>query len=295
MRGHRLIELAREGTVLCDGAMGTMLQARGLPAGACPELWNAEHPEVVGEIHSAYVRAGARIITTNTFGGNRLKLSSCNLQGRLVELNKAGVQLARQAAAGSDGDVFVAASVGPTGRLLEPLGDLSIDDVTAVFAEQAIALSEAGADVILMETFSDLDETKAALSGALRSSLPCFCTMAFDTGGRTMMGVDPVTAARALGAAGASAVGANCGGGPADTLEIIIRMRESTDLPLIAQPNAGRPRLINGKTVYDCSPKEMAEYAVKLAEAGTNIVGACCGSTPEHIGAMAIALGERNL
>lgn len=266
-----------------------MLQAHGLPAGKCPELWNVENPETISETHSAYMRAGARILTTNTFGGNRLKLGSHSLEGRLVELNAAGVSLARQA---GGKDTFVAASVGPTGRFLQPLGDLTFEEARDVYAEQAIVLADAGADVILMETFSDLGEAKAALAGASRTGLPCFCTMAFDTGGRTMMGVDPVTAAIELGNAGASAVGANCGGGPADTLEIMIQMRDSTDLLLIGQPNAGRPRLVDGRTVYDSTPAEMAQYAVKLVEAGANIVGGCCGSTPEHTAAMADALSS---
>jgi len=287
MKGKALLELARTHPVLCDGAMGTMLQAHGLQPGACPELWNIERPEVIRAIHAAYIEAGSRMISTNTFGANRLKLESYGMAERVIELNSVGVVVAREAAGPEN---FVAGSIGPTGKLLEPLGDLTFGEAVELFAEQALGQAQAGADVILMETFSDLEEAKAALTGALKSDIPCFCTMAFDTGGRTMMGVDPVGAAAELTDAGASGVGANCGVGPAQTLEIVRRMREATSGILIAQPNAGLPRLVEGRTVYDSTPEEMAEYAVKFARMGVNIIGACCGSTPEHIRAMADSL-----
>jgi len=289
MHGAKLIGLAKSGAVLCDGAMGTMLQAEGLDAGACPELWNVERPEAIRAVHSAYVEAGARIMTTNTFGANRLKLDSYGIGDRVRELNAAGVAIAREVA-GSD--CFVAASVGPTGKLLEPLGDLTFEEAADVFAEQALAQAEAGADVILMETFADLAEARAALAGALRTGVPCFCTMAFDTGGRTMMGVDPVTAAAELSQAGAAGVGANCGVGPAQTLEVVGRIRSAAPAIVIAQPNAGVPRLVEGRTIYDSTPQEMAAYAVRFAQAGANIIGGCCGSTPEHIRAMGKALSS---
>ena len=287
MKGKALLELARTRPVLCDGAMGTMLQAHGLQPGACPELWNIERPEVIRAIHAAYIEAGSRIISTNTFGANRLKLESYGMAERAIELNSVGIVVAKEAAGPEN---FVAGSIGPTGKLLEPLGDLTFEEAVEVFTEQAFAQAQAGADVILMETFSDLVEAKAALTSALKSGIPCFCTMAFDTGGRTMMGVDPVSAAAGLTEAGASGVGANCGAGPAETLEIIRRMREATSEILIAQPNAGLPRLVEGRTVYDSTPEEMAEYAVEFARLGVNIIGACCGSTPEHIRAMAASL-----
>jgi len=264
-----------------------MLQAHGLQPGACPELWNIERPEVIRAIHAAYIEAGSRIISTNTFGANRLKLESYGMAERAIELNSVGIVVAKEAAGPEN---FVAGSIGPTGKLLEPLGDLTFEEAVEVFTEQAFAQAQAGADVILMETFSDLVEAKAALTSALKSGIPCFCTMAFDTGGRTMMGVDPVSAAAGLTEAGASGVGANCGAGPAETLEIIRRMREATSEILIAQPNAGLPRLVEGRTVYDSTPEEMAEYAVEFARLGVNIIGACCGSTPEHIRAMAASL-----
>lgn len=287
-RGDKLIELAKTMPVLSDGAMGTMLQARGLPAGACPELWNVEHPEIIKSIHNAYIEAGSKAISTNTFGGNRLKLQSYGLADRTRELNAAGAAVAREAG----NDVFVMASVGPTGHFLEPLGELSFDDAADIFAEQAEALAEGGADVILLETFSDLTEARAALAGALRSGMPCFCTLAFDTAGRTMMGVDPVTAASELTKSGAKGVGANCGVGPSETLDIIRQIRSASSGIVIAQPNAGVPKIVGGQTVFDSTPEDMAAYAVLFAKAGANIIGGCCGSTPDHIRAMAASLRD---
>ena len=290
MRGKELIELAKISPVLSDGAMGTMLQTCGMQPGACFELLNIEKPDVIRAVHAAYIQAGSRIIGTNTFGGNKFKLEAYGLGDRVYELNFAGVAIAREAAGPED---FIAASIGPTGKFIEPLGDLTFDEAADVFEEQAQAQAEAGADVILMETFSDLPETQAALAGAMKTGLPCFCTMPFETGGRTMMGVDPVTAALELPKAGASGVGANCGLGPAETLEIIRKMRESTSVLVIAQPNAGLPKIMDGKTVYDSTPEEMADYAVKFAELGVNIIGGCCGTTPDHIRAMAARLQSK--
>ncbi|MDI6827414.1 MAG: homocysteine S-methyltransferase family protein [Armatimonadota bacterium] len=287
MRGEELIKQARQKPILADGAMGTMLLNKGLPPGTCPELWNVEHFDIIYSIHAAYVEAGSQLISTNTFGANRLKLELFGLQDRVQELNKLGIQAAREAA----GDkVFVAGSIGPSGKFLEPLGDLTAEEATDVFAEQAIAMAEAGADVILMETFADLTELKAALNGSLKSGLPCFCTMPFDTNGRTMMGVSPQDAAVVLTGVGAAGVGANCGVGPEETLDIIKQIRETTNAIVIAQPNAGAPRIVGGVAVYDSTPEEMASFAKEAARIGVNIIGACCGSTPEHIWAMAKAL-----
>jgi 5-methyltetrahydrofolate--homocysteine methyltransferase len=287
MSGERLIALAIQEPVVGDGAMGTMLQGYGMKAGECPEMWNVQHPDEVRAVHAAYIRAGSRMIGTNTFGGNRIKLDAYGLADRAKELNHAGVALAREAAGP---DNFVAASIGPTGKFLEPLGEMTFDQAAGIFAEQAQAQADAGADVILMETFSDLGEIKAALAGAMRTGLPCFCSMAFDTGGRTMMGVDPVTAAVELMDAGASGVGANCGLGPGETLDIVHKMREAVSGIIIAQPNAGLPQVVGGVTVYNSTPEEMASYAVRFAQIGTNIIGGCCGTTPDHIRAMAAAV-----
>lgn len=287
MTGEALIKLAKSRPVLSDGAMGTMLQDHGLQAGACPELLNVEKPEAVRAVHAAYIEAGSRMIGTNTFGGSRLKLAAYGLADRVAELNSAGAAIAREAA-GADNSV--AGSMGPTGEFLEPLGDLSFEDAADIFAEQAQALASGGADVILLETFSGLEEAKAALAGALRSGLPCFCTFAFDTGGRTMMGLDPVKAATEMSSAGASGVGANCGVGPEQTLDIIAQIRNAAPGIVIAQPNAGLPKIIDGRTTYDSASEEMAEFATKSAQLGANIIGGCCGSAPEHIRAMAAAI-----
>lgn len=287
MNALEFMEIAKTKYVLSDGAMGTMLQNRGLDAGSCPELWNTERRDDVYAVHKAYVEAGSLMLGTNTFGGNRIKLASYKLENRVRELNVAGASVAREAA-GSD--AIVAASIGPTGKLLEPLGDLSADEAEDAFAEQALALAEGGAGVILMESFSDLTEIMAALSGALKTGLPCFCTMTFDSGGRTIMGIDPVTAANTLSEGGASGVGANCGLGPDGTLEIVRQIRQSTDRLVISQPNAGLPKVVGWRTIYDSTPEDMAKYATLFAEIGTNIIGGCCGTTPEHIKAMKYSL-----
>lgn len=283
MRSERLIELVQRGRVLADGAMGTMLQLEGMTPGACPELWNVDKPDAVRRVHAAYIGAGSQIISTNTFGGTRLKLDAYGLGNRVAELNSAGAALARETAGD---DHFVAASLGPTGKFLEPLGDLTFDEVADIFAEQATALASGGADAILMETFSDLEELKAALAGSVRTGLPCFCTMAFDTAGRTMMGVDPVAAAEALSQAGASVVGGNCGIGPDGMLDVLRKMRAATNTPVMAQPNAGLPRVVGGSVIFDATPEDLAEFASECASMGINIIGGCCGTTPDHIRAM---------
>lgn len=280
MSNNRFLEAISVGPVLADGAMGTMLQRYGMGAGECPELWNIEHPDIVKSVHVAYVDAGSQLISTNTFGGTRTKLASYGLESRAAELNAAGVSLAREAAGTQR---FVMASLGPTGKFLEPLGDLSFDEASDAFAEAARAQASGGADAILLETFSDLKELTAALDGARRTGLPCLCTMAFDTGGRTMMGISPLAAAIELTSAGADAVGANCGVGPQGILQVIAEIRASTDIPVIAQPNAGLPKVVDGKVIYDATPVDLADFATESARLGVNVIGACCGSTPDHI------------
>lgn len=288
-RHESLIDMAIQRVLLSDGAMGTMLQVSGLRPGECPELWNVEHPDVVKAIHAAYVAAGSDVICTNTFGGNRFKLDSLGLAYLMRELNEAGIRLAREVAGD---ECFVAASIGPSGKFIEPLGDLSFDDAVEGFAEQAAVAAEAGADVILLETFSALEEIKAALIGSLKTGLPCFCTMAFDSGGRTMMGVSPAVAARELSDAGASGVGANCGVGPVDTLDVIRQMRSETSKLIVVQPNAGLPKIIDDRTIYDSTPDDMALFAEQAAALGANVIGGCCGTTPDHIRRMAKSLSK---
>jgi len=275
--------------LVADGAIGTYLQAQGLPPGTPPELWNAEQPEMVRSMHEAYLAAGAQVLTTNTFGGNRLRLPE-ELHGhRVAELVTRGVQLAREAA----GDVaWVAGSMGPTGRLIEPLGDVKCEEAEEAYAEQAALMAEAGADVILVETMSDVLEARAALRGARRATnLPVFVTFSFDDTGHTMMGATAEEVAREMQTLGAAATGANCGRGTNAVVVALQQMRRAVTIPLIAQPNAGMPRLeATGETIWDATPDEFAEAARTLIELGARMVGACCGSTPAHILAIRAAV-----
>lgn len=272
-----------------DGAMGTELLARGLAPGACPELWNVERPEVVRQIHRDYLDAGADVIETNTFGGNRRKLASYGLGDRAYELSRAGVEIARQVA----GERLVAASLGPTGALFAPFGDLSFDDAYEIFREQALAFRDGGADLICVETMMDLQEARAAVLASLENSgLPVVVTMSFDSSGRTMMGVDAAKAAAELSNLGVTALGANCSTGPLEMVNVIKRMREVTELPIMAQPNAGVPLLVGDRTEYPEDPRHMADMSLKLIEAGASIIGGCCGTTPEHIREIAARIAE---
>ncbi len=293
-RWETLVE--RGGLALADGAMGTMLFDQGLESGGSPELWNIEHPDRVGAIHRGYLDAGADLILTNTFGGNRFRLALHGLEGRVEELNRAGSRIARQAAVASEKAALVAGDIGPSGGILEPLGDLAFEAAVAGFAEQARALIEGGVDVMWIETMSDLEEVRAAIEGVQRIShtIPMIATMTFDTRGHTMMGVSPEQAVDALQGWGAAAVGGNCGNGPQEILDVIEKMRRrAPQVRLVAKANAGVPAWKNGRAVYGAGPEEMAGYASAVAERGAWLIGACCGSTPAHLQAMATALGDR--
>lgn len=274
-----------------DGAMGTMLQALGLEPGECPELLNISNPGRVEEIHLSYANSGADIVETNTFGGNRIKLGSYGLSERAYELNYAGVRLAKEATRGMG--VLVAASMGPTGRLMEPLGDLGFDTCYEAFKEQVTAFRDAGADIISIETMFSLDEAKCALMAARDASdLPVICHLSFQRGGRTVMGTDPVTAVTVCQTLGAFAVGANCSIGPSDMVGVIRAMSKVSSIPISAEPNAGLPEVVDGVTVYPESPDMMAQHAEGLVRAGASIIGGCCGTTPEHIRAIRCRLGK---
>jgi len=256
-----------------------------------PEEMNVSMPEAVQGVHRAFIEAGAQIVETNTFGGNRLKLDKAGLGHRVYELNHAGAQLAREIA----GDrVLVAGSMGPTGDFLEPLGERTFQEVKDAFAQQAKALVDGGVDIIMIETMSALEEARAAIEGArLVTHLPIVCTMTFDTNLHTMMGVSPEQAASSLPDWGADVVGANCGTGPQDMETVVQRMlAQSPQALLAAQPNAGVPRLVGDNPVYDAGPEEMAEYAQRHAAMGVRLIGACCGSTPSHIRAIAAKLAS---
>jgi len=275
------------GPLVCDGAMGTMLMASGVES-RCPEEINLISPDTVRNVHAAYVSAGADVITTNSFGGNRAKLAKADMEGRVREVNLAAARLAREAA--GDG-LLVAGDLGPLGEFLEPLGAVAYQEAVSIYREQAEALAEGGVDFFLVETMFDLAEARAAVEGAASVGLPVVCTMTFDTGGRTMMGVAPADAVVALVGAGAVAVGANCGVGPEETLKAIKEMhRAAPGARLVAQPNAGVPRVEGGVAVYTVGPEEMAAFAPRFIEAGVVLIGSCCGSSPEHTRAIARAV-----
>jgi len=285
--------LAENPYILTEGAMGTMLFAAGLTQGYSPELWNVEQPEKVAAIHQAYLDAGAQIALTNTFGGNRFRMSLHNIQDRVAELNRAAVELLQKVVRTANRPVLIAGNIGPTGQVLLPYGEMSFEEARNAFAEQAAALIYAGVDLIWIETMADLEEVRAAVEGVRQVSqdLPVMTTMTFDTHGRTMMGVTPEKAVTTLVSFGATAVGGNCGNGPAEILGVIEKMHATApEAVLVAKSNAGVPTLVAGRPVYGASPADMAEYAVKVYHAGARIIGACCGSTPDHIKAIAQAL-----
>ncbi|MBM3146121.1 MAG: betaine--homocysteine S-methyltransferase [Chloroflexi bacterium] len=282
--------------ILLDGAMGTMLMAAGLTQGDAPEAWNTTHPDRVRAVHRGYIQAGSQVILTNSFGGTRFRLALHNLQDRVEELNQAAAEIARAEADAAPHPVAVAGSMGPTGQLFEPMGALTFDEARVAFAEQAAGLARGGVDLFWIETMSDLDEVKAAIEGVRSvSDLPIAATMSFDTHGRTMMGVSPAKAAAALSDLDALAIGANCGTGPDELEEAIRAMREARpDAVLVAKANAGIPQVAeDGKIIYTGAPEVMARYAVDAHKLGATLIGACCGSTPEHIRAMAEALGKQ--
>jgi methionine synthase I (cobalamin-dependent) len=285
--------LAEGGPILADGAMGTMLFANGLQFGDPPEAWNVMHPDVVRRIHRGYVDAGSRILLTNTFGGNRLRLRLHGLDSRVAELNRTAAILLRSEVDAAGSDALVAGDIGPSGEIMAPLGTLEEDVAVDVFAEQAAGLIAGGVDLIWVETMSHLSEITAAIRGArqVSATIPVIATMTFDTRGHTMMGVSPEQAARALLEAGADAIGGNCGNGPDELLPVVERMRAvAPDAVLVAKSNAGMPELVDLRAVYRADPATMAEAGVGFREAGARIVGACCGSTPAHLAAMAEAL-----
>ncbi len=269
--------------LVIDGGFGTMLQRYEIPAEQCPEELNVTAPEMIAQIHHDYVIAGAECVTTNSFGGSRAKLAEYGLADRVEELNRAAVRLAR-----ASGAQHVLADVGPTGLVLEPLGEATFDDIFAIFAEQVAALAAAGPDAIMIETMTDIAEARCAVLAA-RSvcDLPVFATCTFGSGGRMdLSGTDPATAAVILQAAGASAVGMNCGLGPEQMLPLVEAMSAATALPIIVQPNAGLPRLEDGATVFPGTPDEMGEHAARFVGLGASMVGSCCGSSPAFTGAI---------
>ena len=283
------------GTIIADGAMGTMLQQAGLKPGELPTLWNVEHADRVQAVHGAYLAAGAQILLTNTFSGNRFCLAKHGLASRLEELNMAGAQILRAEidAQKKQGEALVAGDIGPSGELLSPLGRLLFAEAVDGFAEQSRALIKGGADVIWIETMADLEEVRAAVEGTRKASadIPIIATLTFDTRGRTMMGVKPEASASALIEWGIAAFGGNCGNGPDEMLAVIQKIHAAAPQAILAaKSNAGAPEFVNGATVYRAAPETMADAARQLRAAGARIIGGCCGTMPEHIEAMAKAL-----
>ena len=281
-------------TTLADGAMGTMLFSSGLQFGDPPEIWNLTQPEVIRRIHRGYIDAGSRILLTNTFGGNRLRLSLHGNEERVAELNQMAALLLRAEVDAAGTGALVAGDIGPSGSIMMPLGTLEFDEAVDVFAEQAAALVAGGVDLIWIETMSDLEEIHAAIAGVrqVAPSIPLIATMTFDTRGHTMMGVAPESAVHALAGWGADAIGGNCGNGPDELIPVIAKMRAAEpDVVLVGKSNAGMPELVDMKAVYRAAPEMMATYAIDIRDAGASIIGACCGSTPAHLAAMSRSLG----
>ncbi|MFQ5900900.1 MAG: homocysteine S-methyltransferase family protein [Thermodesulfobacteriota bacterium] len=267
--------------ILFDGAMGTMLQKAGLKGGESPEEWNLSKPEIIKDIYREYIRAGSDVVTTNTFGGNRIKLKEFGLEDKVREINQAAVRNAKEAAGK---DVYVAGSLGPTGKFIEPVGDLSFEEAVDIFSEQIAALRDGGADMIILETMIDIKEVKAALLSAKQlTDLPVISSMTFEDNMRSLLGTPPEVFAIVSEAMGADVVGANCSLGIEGMLKIIELMSGATRLPLIAQANAGMPCLKDGVTFFPATPEEMANHVPELTSHGVRIVGGCCGTIPVHI------------
>lgn len=291
--GRILNSLADRGVLISDGAWGTMLQARGLTPDDCPEEWNVSHAEDVKAVAAEYARAGSDLILTNTFGGSATKLAKLGYEDRVEEFNLAG---ARNSLEGAPG-VMVAGSVGPTGDFLQPLGTATPDEMEAVFSQQINAMLQAGLKAICIETMTALDEALSAVRATreLDDEIDIITTFTFDptpNGYKTMMGVDPQQVAEELPQAGANVIGANCGNGIEQMIEITSELRKHTDLPILVHANAGLPELVEGETVFRQSPEAMASMTRALVDAGANIIGGCCGTTPSHIAAMKAALSN---
>jgi methionine synthase I (cobalamin-dependent) len=282
-----ILELMKKRVVLFDGAVGTMLMAEGLLGGEVPERWNLQKPETVKSIHGSYFTAGSDVVSTNTFGGNRLKLRKRNLDHETSLLNTRGAELAR---AVCPLQKFVAGDMGPSGELVAPIGSMAAEDLEEVFAEQAGALVAGGVDLIIIQTMFSLQEALAGLRGAKKVTHgPVFVSLTFERKDQaffTMMGETPESCAKALEQEGADVVGANCSIGSREMVPLSKILRESTNLPVLVQPNAGKPRLEGGKTIYDQTPEEFAEDIRSMVSQGVNIVGGCCGTTPEFVSAV---------
>ncbi len=284
MPSHPFLETVNRGVVVFDGAMGTRLYEKGIFINKSFDELDLSQPGIVQEVHAEYVRAGADVIETNTFGANRLKLTPYGFGDRVREINEAGARIAKEAAGGA----FVAGAVGPLGVKIEPWGPTSVDEARELFKEQIAALVSGGVDIICFETFADVNELGQAIRAAkeVAPGLPIVAQMTIDDEANSLYGTPPEVFTKRLDEWGADVIGVNCSVGPAAMLHAIERMVKVTKKPLSAQPNAGQPRLLDGRTIYECSPEYMASYARRFLQAGAKVVGGCCGTTPRHIKAI---------
>jgi methionine synthase / methylenetetrahydrofolate reductase(NADPH) len=285
-----LLARLKQSPVLCDGATGTLLYAKGIFINRCYDELNVSQPELIRDLHHEYMQAGAEIIETNTFGGNSFRLARHSMENRVREINLAGVRLAKEAA--KSFDVWVAGSVGPLGVRIEPLGKTSFEEARAAFREQIAALVEGGVDLLMLETFGYVEELHQAILAArdVNPKIPVVAHVTIDEDGNCLDGSTPESFTPRIESWGVDVIGCNCSVGPVAMLDVIERVRALTSLPLAAQPNAGMPRSVEGRNIYLCSPEYMASYARKFVAAGVRLVGGCCGTTPEHIRVMKSAL-----
>ena len=276
-----LKELLKRDYVILDGAMGTNLFMKGLTSGECPESWNIDNPKKIFEIHESFVNAGSDIIVTNTFGGNQFRLKLHQLESKVKELNYSGAQIARKSAGKK---VFIAGSIGPSGEILEPLGNLKYELAVKAFGEQSLALAEGGVDMLWLETFSDIKELQAALEGSMQTGLPIVATMSFDTVGKTMMGVSPNEFVSFMEKQhNVFAYGANCGLGFDELLQTVGQMQNAGGKNVVAKSNLGIPVFHNGLIKYNSTEKSLLDYAVKARNMGALFIGGCCGTEAKHI------------
>ena len=293
--GKTFVDRVKAGEILiADGATATNYQQMGMAIGVAPEEWILDEPEKVLGLHRAFIEAGSDIILTDTFGATSLRLRETRYAGRTTDLNHAAVALAREAASTRPG-VLVAGSMGPTGLLMEPLGELTPVAAADAYAEQAAALSEAGVDLLLLETFFALDEARAAIEGVRRATaLPLVVSFSFDRGTRTMMGLSPTRVIEAIARLDVAAIGANCGRSLEDMEQVVHEFAGlKAGIPLWIKPNAGLPRMDGDVARYETAPAEMAEFARRFIDAGAQVVGGCCGSSPEHVRAIATSVSDR--
>src|SRR6266850_8322048 len=287
---QNLIERLKHSPVLCDGAMGTLLYAKGIFINRCYDELNLSQPNLIRGIHHEYLQAGAEIVETNTFGANSFRLSRHGLADRVCEFNVAGARVAREAA--KSFDAWVAGSVGPLGVRIEPLGKTSFEEARTAFREQVAALIEGGVDLLMLETFGYVEELHQAVLACrdVNPKIPVVAHVTIDEDGNCLDGSTPESFTPRIESWGVDVIGCNCSVGPVAMLDVIERVRGLTSLPLAAQPNAGMPRSVEGRNIYLCSPEYMASYTRKFVRAGVSLIGGCCGTTPEHIRAMKAAL-----